>query len=351
MNAARNTAQDTADDGTTALLETATAFQRAQLLLAGLDLGLFDLLAEGPADAATVRDRLGLHPRGTDDYLAALTETGLLEHGPGGYRNSPAAGRHLVRDAPAYLGGFLRAADQVMYPAWGRLATALRTGEPQAATYSGNDMFGQLYGDDDKRSAFVRMAEDASRPLVPALTRAFDWENRSSVLELGGCRGNVLAGLVAAHPHLTATVLDLPALREEFDTHMKALGTTGRITFHGADFFTDPLPPADVVMIGHCLVDWTDEQRRALVRAVHPAVRPGGAFLVWDPMIVPGAESCLRNLIRSLNLQLMTPHGTNYRLDDLVRLLRTTGFADVRHRPLGQDVTLVAAYKTPDTAA
>ncbi|MFC5723485.1 methyltransferase [Streptomyces gamaensis] len=331
--------------GPGSLLETAMAFQRAKLLLAGLELGLFELLAEGPADEETVRARLGLHPRGTGDFLAALAAAGVLVHDGRGYRNSEEAARTLVRGGQEYLGGFLRVADQVMYPAWGRLAEALRTGAPQAGTYSGTDMFGQLYGDDGKRSAFVGMAEDASRPLVPALLRAFDWGSCTDVLELGGCRGSVLAALVAAYPRLRATVLDLPALRPEFDARMKELGTAGRIGFHGADFFTDPLPEAQTVMIGHCLVDWTDKQRRALIARVFPAVRPGGTFLVWDPMVVPGDESCLRNLVRSLNFQLMTPHGTSYRVDALAAMLRDAGFAEVGHASLGRDVTLVTARK------
>ncbi|MFI0787272.1 methyltransferase [Streptomyces lydicus] len=328
-----------------ALLESAMSFQRAKLVLTGLEIGLFDLLAGGPAEEDAVRERLGLHPRGTSHFLAALAEAGVLAREGSRYRNGAAAARFLVRGEPGFLGGFLHVADEVMYPAWGRLAASLRTGEPQAATYSRPDMFGELYEDDAKRSAFVRMAEDASRPLIPALAKTFDWSAHGSVLELGGCRGNVAAGLVAAHPHLDATVLDLPQLRPEFDAHMRALGTTRKVRFHAADFFTDPLPEADVIMIGHCLVDWTDDQRRALVSRVLPALRPGGAFLVWDPMIVPGAESCLRNLVRSLNMQLMTPHGANYRVDDLTGWLREAGFDGVRHTALGQDVTLVTAVR------
>ncbi|WP_411139477.1 methyltransferase [Streptomyces sp. x-80] len=327
------------------LLETAMSFQRAKLLLTGLELGLFDLLAGGPAEEGTLRERLGLHSRGTGDFLAALVESGVLVREESRYRNGAAAAQFLVRGEPAFLGGFLHVADEVMYPAWGRLADALRTGAPQAVTYSRPDMFGELYEDDAKRSAFVRMAEDASRPLIPALAAGFDWPARGAVLELGGCRGNVAAGLVAAHPHLEATVLDLPQLRPEFDAHMRALGTTGRVQFHAADFFTDDLPESEVVMIGHCLVDWTDDQRRALIANVLPAVRPGGAFLIWDPMIVPGDESCLRNLVRSLNMQLMTPHGANYRVDDLTGWLREAGFGEVRHDALGQDVTLVTAIR------
>lgn len=327
------------------LLGQAMAFQQAKLILTAVELGLFRLLAKAPATEDEIRDRLGLHHRGTGHFLAALRELGMLEREGGHYRASASTRRYLVPGADGYLGHFLHMADQVMYPAWGRLAEALRTGAPQATTYSGGDMFGQLYGDDKKKNAFVGMVEDMSRPLIPALAGAFDWEAHKSVLELGGCRGNVLSNLVRVHPHLDATVLDLPQLEPAFHEHMANLGMTDRVRFHSANFFTDDLPAADVVMIGHCLVDWTDDQRKALIANVFPSVNPGGAFLIWDPMLVEGQDSYLRNLTCSLNLQLMTPHGTNYHLEQCMAWLSDAGFTNVIHRSLGHDVTLVVAHK------
>jgi SAM-dependent methyltransferase len=333
--------------GPGALLGQAMAFQSAKLVLTGLEIGLFTLLSNGPATESQIRDGLSLHARGTSHFLLALVEVGALERSGDLFHNSPAVQRFLVPgNGDGYMGGFLTAANRVMYPAWGKLAEALRTGEPQAATYTGEaDMFDQLYGNEAKKSDFVSMAEDASRPLIPALAKAFDWSGVSTVLELGGCRGNVLAHIVKAHPHLEGTVLDLPQLEPAFTEHMANLGMTGRLSFHSADFFNDELPQSDVLAIGHCMVDWTDDQRAALIKNVFPAVRPGGAFLVWDPIIVDGADSYLRNLIRSLNLQLMTPHGVNYRLEPFVDVLQAAGFAEVTHTSIGNDVTLVVARK------
>ena len=100
-------------------------------------------------------------------------------------------------------------------------------------------------------------------------------------------------------------------------------------------------------MLGHALVDWNDEQREQLVKNAFAGVRPGGAFLVWDPVIVPQEESYLRNLLRSLNLQLMTPHGKGYTLEQCAGWMRGAGFARVEHRSLGHDVTLVIGHKAP----
>ncbi|HEX4221164.1 MAG TPA: methyltransferase [Pseudonocardiaceae bacterium] len=333
------------EQGPGALLGQAMAFQPAKLILTGLDLGVFAALAAKPADAAELCDRLGLHQRGTGHFLKALVELGLLESVEGRYQLTDTTRRFLLADSTVPLGGFLGMASKVMYPAWDRLGETLRTGEPQAATFGGQDMFGELYDSDGKRDQLVRMAEDASRPLIPRLIEVFDWPAYRSVLELGGCRGNVLAGLVSAHPHLKATVFDLPQLETAFEARMAELGMTGRLGFHAGDFFANPLPAADVLMIGHSLIDWDDQQRANLIEQVFPAVNPGGCFLIWDPIIVPGEDSYFRNLIRSLNLQLMTPFGHGYELAECVGWLTDAGFASVEHFFLGDDVTLVVAHK------
>lgn len=326
------------------VLATAMAFQSAKLVLTAVEIGLFDALAAGPLSEAELRARLGLHPRGAADFLHALAALGIVRRTGDDYAVSLGA-ESLLPGSPTPLTGFLRMADRVMYPAWGRLAEALRTGKPQAATFQGPDMFAELYEHDDTRSELVRMAEDASRPLIPALVERFDWGAYQSVLELGGCRGNVLAGVVRAHPHLDARVLDLPPLAEPFAAHMADIGMTGRVSFHAADFFDDELPEVDVVMIGHALVDWDDDERQKLIRRVFPRVRPGGVFLIWDPIVVPDADSYLRNLLRSMNLQLMTPTGSGYRLSECMAWLTDAGFAAVDHIDLGHDVTLVIARK------
>lgn len=327
------------------LLGQAMAFQHAKLVMTALDVGLFELLREGPATEERVRERLGLHRRGTGHFLGALAELGVLAREGDMFVNGPAVRASLLSDSPAQLGGFLRMADHVMYPAWGQLTEGLRTGRPQAATYSGDDMFGELYDSADNRDGLVRMAEDASRPLIPALVDRFDWSGVSTVLELGGCRGNVLAGIVDAHPHLKGTVLDLPQLEPAFDEHMASLGMTNRVSFRAGDFFTDRLPEADVLMIGHAFVDWDNEQRQDLLRATFPSVAPGGAFLIWDPIIVPGRDSYLRNMVRSINMQLMTPHGAGYTFEQCEGWLRDVGYCTAEARELGHDVTLVVARK------
>lgn len=123
------------------LMETAFAFWRATLLLNAEEIGLFAALACGPADAATLRERLGLNEAGEEmaaDLLDALAVVGLIERCDGGYRNTAAAARFLDPALPSYLGDWLdmaRAAQHETTAAMDRLrAAAVQRREEAAAT-------------------------------------------------------------------------------------------------------------------------------------------------------------------------------------------------------------------------
>ena len=47
----------------------------------------------------------------------------------GSYSNTPSSNIFLDKHKPSYVGGMLEMANKRLYPHWGHLTTALRTGE------------------------------------------------------------------------------------------------------------------------------------------------------------------------------------------------------------------------------
>jgi O-methyltransferase domain len=45
-------------------------------------------------------------------------------------------------------------------------------------------------------------------------------------------------------------------------------GLSDRIRFRAGDFFADPLPSADVLVMGHVLHDWALDQKMTLIEKV-----------------------------------------------------------------------------------
>jgi hypothetical protein len=320
------------------------AFCHAKLLLTAAELGLFaDLAENGPATRSQVTQRLGLDGRGCRDFLDALVLLGLLTKEGGRYGNSAAAASHLVPGAATFAGGFLRRANRVLYPAWGQLGEALRTGQPQVpAAVSGS--FERMLNDPVQRAEYLGMMDSVNGLLAPELAAAFDWRDCATVVDVGGARGNLAARLIGSHPHLSGWVFDLPVMEAPFRQHMTSLAPPGPVSFRGGDFFADPLPEGDVLILGHVLHNWSPGERRLLVKKAFEAIRPGGALLIYDAMLEEDPADLPRVLV-SLNMLLVTAGGSEYTVSECREWLSDAGFAEISARPLGAADTLMTGRK------
>ncbi|OXM62260.1 MULTISPECIES: methyltransferase [Amycolatopsis] len=322
------------------LIRLCNAFCDAKALITAVELDLFTVLHDDPATEDQIRDRLRLHGRGLRDYLHLLVALGLLEKDGDRYRNAAGADQYLVSHQPTFIGGFVRRAGTNLYPAWGRLTEALRTGAPQ----TGSD-YEQVIRDPGVLGQFVRMMDGLTQVLGPQLIEAFDgWPAGGSVLDVGGCRGNIAGQIVKAHPGLTGHVFDLPQMGPFFTEHMAALGLTGQVHFHGGNFFHDPLPEADVVILGHVLHDFDPGRRKFLLGKAGAAVKPGGSLLVYDRML-EGEPPQVENLVISLDMLLVSDGGSEYPAGEVHENATAGGLTVVEDRKLGDFDTLVVLRK------
>jgi hypothetical protein len=332
---------ETAED----LHETGMLFCDAKVVLTAVELRLFTTLSAGPLSVEQVCKQCGLHPRGLRDFFEVLVKLGLLERDGDLYRNSGVAERFLDTGSQTYAGGFLERANRLMYPLWDKLPDLIRTGQQQAP------------GRDDQAATFARMAENPEHlrnfltmldaltdSLAPALAEAIAWDRYSTVIDVGGARGNVLARVLAAHPALSGSVFDQAPIEPFFREHMEKFGLLDRARFLVGNFFTDPLPAADVLIIGHVLHDWSLERRAMLIKKAHAAVAEHGCLLIYDPLTGGGQPSTWNDIV-SLNMQLLSPGGSEYTAEECETWLLDAGFESVTTSPLGLHDTLVIARK------
>ncbi|MEV4053688.1 methyltransferase [Amycolatopsis sp. NPDC049688] len=324
-----------------AVLRLSSAFATSRILHSAVELGVFEFLDGGPASGEEVRRELGLHPRLVRDFLESLRALGLLERGGEEYRNTAVTTAFLVAGRQGYLGGRIRTAATRHYPAWGRLSEALREGGLEHT--AGPAVFERLYADPARARAFLEHMDANNALVAPQLAEHVDWSEFRSFVDLGGARGNIAAHLVTAHPQLHGGVFELPPVRPLFDELMAELGTESKVDFHPGDFFTDPLPSADVLILGHVLHDWSAGQRAEIVGRVHAALPPGGVMIVYDQML-DDEDPDLPSLIGSLNVALMTPGGSEYTVSEGRVLAEKAGFTVTRitRLPRGNDTVLVA---------
>ncbi|MGI9085772.1 MAG: methyltransferase [Aeromicrobium sp.] len=312
-----------------AIMQLGFAFWGSKTLLSAIELGLFSELAQaGGLDTEALRERLGLHPRSATDFLDALVALGMLEREDGRYANTPATDLFLDRAKPTYAGGMLEMANARLYEFWGSLTEGLQTGELQNEAKGGGDFFGTLYADPARLAQFARAMSAISGGVAQAIAATFPWRDHGSVIDIGCAEGAVPVQIALAHEHITGGGFDLPPLEPIFDAHVAQFGLGERLAFTAGDFFADPLPRADVLVMGHILHDWDIDEKRLLVKKAYDALPDGGALIVYDAIIDDERRDNAFGLLMSLNMLIETPGGFDYTGADCRAWMLEAGFRD-----------------------
>jgi hypothetical protein len=327
------------------IMQVGMGFWPSKTLLSAVELGVFSTLADAPADLPTLQRKLALHQRSARDFLDTLVALKLLERDNGVYRNTADTDLFLDRAKPSYIGGVLEMANARLYGFWGSLTEALRSGELQNEGKGGGDFFAALYAEPDRLRGFLTAMSGISAGAAHAIAAKFPWRDYKTFMDLGSAQGMVPATLAQAHPHLTGIGFDLPPVKPVFEEFIAHRAVADRVRFQGGSFFEDPLPKADVIVMGHILHDWDLAQKKLLLGKVFDALPKGGAVIVYDAIIDDDRRENAFGLLMSLNMLIETPGGFDYTGEDCQNWMREAGFSKMRVEPLVGPDSMVIGFK------
>jgi SAM-dependent methyltransferase len=225
------------------------------------------------------------------------------------------------------------------------LTEGLRTGAQQNESKEGGDFFEALYADPDRLAQFARAMSAISAGAGQMIAAKFPWQDYGSVIDIGCAEGAVPVQVAMAHEHVTGGGFDLPALEPVFDAFVGRFGLGDRLGFTGGDFFADPLPTADVLVMGHILHDWNLDEKRVLLQKAYDALPDGGALIVYESIIDDERRSNAFGLLMSLNMLIETPGGFDYTGADCRAWMQDAGFRESYVQELAGPDSMVVGIK------
>jgi acetylserotonin O-methyltransferase len=300
------------------VLDLIEAFRWSKTMFAAVELGIFD----------------GARPEGFKELarlLDACVALGLLEKRDGVYVNTLAADRYLRSGSPDTLSGYVRYSNNALYPMWGHLEDAIREGSHRWQQTFGFDgpIFSHFFRTEDAMRDFLKGMHGFGRLCSPAVVAAFDLSRFHRLVVGGGAWGNRAVAARERYPRLTTTVFDLPPVAKMYP------GTIA------GDFFTDPLPEADLYHLGRILHDWSEEKIAKLLAKINAALPPGGGLLIGEKLL---DENYVAGHMQSLNMLVVT-EGRERTAAEYEALLRAAGFGSVESKRTGAPLDATLAIK------
>ncbi|TVT53946.1 methyltransferase [Amycolatopsis rhizosphaerae] len=285
-------------------------------LRVAVTLGLPDRLLGSGATAGQLAVELDVSPVALGLLLGHLTTLGVVDRTSTGYRTTE-FGANLCAGAGNGFTNLLLHLDSAAGRAelaFVELAHSITTGEAAYSRRYGQDFWADLAEHPRLRDSFDRQMTLRLDEQIPQIVANVDWSRFSTIVDVGGGRGTLLAAILTAHPRLRGHLIDLAPTaadaRHTFRAHL--LGDRAEAT---AGSFFDPLPSAaDAYLLVDILHDWDDEHAHRILARCAEAAHPAGRVLVIEP--VGG-----RRAITEMDLSMLVIHGGRERRIDEFRTL------------------------------
>jgi hypothetical protein len=281
------TTAQTAPPPSMRLRELAFGAACAAALRAAARLGVADALGDDPMAAEDLAAAVKSEPGPLRRLLRALSCYGVFAERPDGTFAHTDVSRLLREDDPHSLRAIaLWCTEPWTWDAWPMLDEAVRSGRNVVQELYGNEFF-QYLNEDAPESAHVfnRAMTTSSKQSAKEVAELLDLSGSSSVADIGGGQGHVVASLLEKYPSMRGTLLDLPQVVENADPRLREGGALAdRVQILGGDCRVSVPVRADTYIIKNIL-EWDDESTARLLRNVRETGGPGARVVVIENLV------------------------------------------------------------------
>jgi SAM-dependent methyltransferase len=273
-----------------ALYQLATAHYASQAVGVAAELGIADLLADGPQTAEALAGATDTHAPSLRRVLRLLVNAGVFTEDDGGRFACTPVGSFLSTGPGSFRAIVRLFAGPTTWQAWGDLLTTVRTGEPAIPRLLGTNSFAWFAEHPEEGAIFDEAMGSFTAIVSGALAAGYDFSEMRSLIDVGGGEGALLAGVLRAHPHLRGAVLDLPRLRDGACRQIAAAGLAERYEFVGGDFFEAVPDGFDAYVLKHVIHGWDDDRAVRILERCRRAMSPTAKLLIVEGVYPPHVD-------------------------------------------------------------
>jgi hypothetical protein len=297
-----------------------TGFQVSAAVHVAAQLGVSDLLVPGPRTPAELADATATDEHTLGRLLHALSTIGVYDERPDGTYANTDLGEGLRSDVAGSLRPLARTVSApTHWAAWGHLGDSVRTGENAFEAMHGVDVWTHRLHHPDENEIFNANMASLTSSVAAAVAEAYDFGAVTSVVDVGGGEGALLASVLERYPHLTGTVFDLP---QAVAAGPPSTGLAPRWSAVSGSFFEE-VPAADAYLVKSILHDWPDDRCVEILRTLRRGLHDGGVVLLVEMVLGrPGHERAAA--FSDLNMLVM-PGGRERTEADFAALFAASG--------------------------
>ena len=263
-------------------------FVYSQILLACVQVNLFQKLADGPKSQEELLSLIPLPAKGLERLLLAAESLEFLEVRSNQRYGLGRLGAPMVNN-DALCSMILHHA--ALYEDL-RDPLSLLRGDPRKKHLeqywpyiTEQDEELKSLSDSEKVSEYSKLMSDSLPLVADEVIEAYDFSKHQQHLDIGGGQGTFLR-LIAPHaPKLRMQLFDLPGVASLAQEQFKQNPIQNVVECVGGNFFEDALPRgADIITLIRVIFDHDDTRVLKLLKKIKETLPKGGVLLIAEPM-------------------------------------------------------------------
>ena len=321
------------------MVNLTTGYWVSQMIGVTAELGIADLLKDGPRDARALAASVRADPDALYRLMRALSSVGLFaEDAEHRFQLTP-LGDCLRSDAPGSMRAwartvvmdyFVRSYQDLMY--------SVKTGKPAFDHVHGMGPFEYFSRNLEVGRLFDEAMTSFSSVEIPAVIAAYDFSPIRNLVDIAGGHASLLCAVLKKNPTMQGVLFDMPTVVDGARDSIAAEGLSARCEVIGGDMFHSVPAGGDAYMMKHIIHDWNDERCVEILKNCRSAMPSHGRVLIIDAVIQAGNQPDSSKL---LDITMLTINGRERTEEQFHSLLDRAGFNLSRIVPTQSPVSVV----------
>ena len=278
-------------------------YRISQVVFVAAELGIADLLRDGPKGADELAAAMRADPRSLFRVMRALASVGVLEQlGDERFALAP-LGEWLRSDTDESLRPWALLSAR-MYRSWGDFRDSIETGKGGLGSDYGKRRWERLKRSPEEARIFHDAMGANSAWVARAVLDAYDFSAFRSIVDVGGGNGTLIASILSTYPSAQGVVFDLPEAVRDAVLRLEAAGLAARCQLRTGSFFDLVPPGSDAYVLSRVLHDWDDDHAVQILQSTRRATTAGTMLLIIERLLNPESPS-VEATLSDLNMLLM----------------------------------------------
>lgn len=311
------------------LRELLNGYRNTALVYVAAKLDIADLLANGPADAQQLSNKLRINEDSFRRFLRSLAVLGLVTEDEDGKYGLTKLGSGLRSNNPHSLRNYAIVTGEQAFPAWGNLRRSLEAGESAFACVFGMSVWEHRERNPEIACAFNDWLRRETSMIAASILNAYDFSGFDQIADVGGGEGGLLIPILQAYPKARGLLLDLAYVHPTATARIRTANIQNRCQVQEIDFLVEVPAGPDLYLLKSVLHDWNDESARQILRNCRRAMSDVSRLLIIERILSDGVDNDTNMILQDLHMLVMFG-GKERTLHEFTDLLASAGLTTGR---------------------